>query len=183
MDTNRLSATLANALNNQMTNEAHNSQIYLAYGSWAADKGYDGISNFLFRHANEERNHMMKFLEYILKRGGKVVVTAIPDPGPDPTSVNDCFEKVYISEVENTAKIYDIVNMSMAEKDWATWNFMQWFVREQTEEETLAMDLLSKIKIAGGVNAKDDALYSLDKDLGNTPDDAVLAQDTTVENP
>lgn len=166
-----------------MTNEAHNAQIYLAYASWASDKGYDGIANFLFRHANEERNHMMKFLEYILKRGGKVVIKAIPDPGPNPLSVNDCFEKVFNSEVENTTKIYSIVDMSMAEKDWATWNFMQWFVKEQTEEETLALDLLSKIKVAGGANAKDDALYALDADLGKTPDDATLAQDVTVENP
>jgi ferritin len=81
MDTNRLSATIANALNRQMTNEAHNAQIYLSYASWASEKGYDGISNFLFRHANEERNHMMKILEYILKRGGKVIVTEIPGPG------------------------------------------------------------------------------------------------------
>jgi ferritin len=183
METNRLSQTLAQALNDQMTNEAHNAQIYLAYASWASDNGYDGISNFLFRHANEERNHMMKFLEYILKRGGKVVVTAIPAPGPDPISVNDCFEKVFQSEVENTTKIYRIVDMSMAEKDWATWNFMQWFVKEQTEEETLAMDLLSKIKVAGGANANNDALYALDKDLAGTPDDATLAQDVTVENP
>ncbi|MDB5002547.1 MAG: dolichol kinase [Mucilaginibacter sp.] len=183
METNRLSATLASALNNQMTNEAHNAQIYLAYASWASDNGYDGIANFLFRHANEERNHMMKFLEYILKRGGKVVVTAIPAPGPDPISVNDCFEKVFKSEVENTASIYAIVDMSMAEKDWATWNFMQWFVKEQTEEETLAMDLLSKIKVAGGANAKDDSLYALDRDLGTMPDDATLAQDVTVEKP
>ena len=166
-----------------MTNEAHNAQIYLSYASWANEKGYDGISNFLFRHANEERNHMMKILEYILKRGGKVVVTAIPDPGPDPVSVNDCFEKVFTSEVENTSRIYDIVNMSMAEKDWATWNFMQWFVKEQTEEETLAMDLLSKIKIAGGAKANDDALFALDNNLANTPDDATLAQDVTVEKP
>jgi ferritin len=183
METNRLSATLAKALNDQMTNEAHNAQIYLAYASWASNNGYDGIANFLFRHANEERNHMMKFLEYILKRGGKVVVTNIPEPGPDPKSVNDCFEKVFKSEVENTTKIYKIVDMSMAEKDWATWNFIQWFVKEQTEEETLAMDLLSKIKVAGGANAKDDALYALDLDLGKTPDDATLAQDVTVEKP
>jgi len=183
METNRLSPTLAKALNDQMTNEAHNAQIYLAYASWASDNGYDGIANFLFRHANEERNHMMKFLEYILKRGGKVVITAIPEPGPDPVNVNDCFEKVFKSEVENTTKIYKIVDMSMAEKDWATWNFMQWFVKEQTEEETLAMDLLSKIKVAGGANANNDALYTLDLDLGKTPDDAVLAQDVTVEKP
>ena len=80
-------------------------------------------------------------------------------------------------------RIYNIVNMSMAEKDWATWNFMQWFVKEQTEEETLAMDLLSKIKIAGGEKANDDALYALDNELGKKPDDATLAQDVTVENP
>ena len=81
METNRLSKTIEAALNAQMTNEAHNAQIYLAYASWADSKGYDGIANFLFRHANEERNHMMKFLEYILKRGGNVVITAIPAPG------------------------------------------------------------------------------------------------------
>ena len=126
---------------------------------------------------------MMKILEYILKRGAKVVVTAIPSPGPDPESVNDCFEKVFKSEVENTASIYDIVNISMAEKDWATWNFMQWFVKEQTEEETLAMDLLAKIKVAGGKKAKDDALYALDNDLAKTPDDATLAQDVSADNP
>jgi len=183
METNRLSPTLAAALNAQMTNEAHNSQIYLAYASWASEGGYDGIANFLFRHANEERNHMMKFLEYILKRGAKVVVTAIPAPGANPTSVNDCFEKVFKYEVENTTNIYDIVNMAMAEKDWATWNFLQWFVKEQTEEETLALDLLSKIKVAGGEKAAHDALYTLDLELGKTPDDAVLAQDVTVEKP
>ena len=183
METNRLSKTLCAALNAQMTNEAHNAQIYLAYASWAADKGYDGIANFLFRHANEERNHMMKFLEYILKRGGKVSIQAIPAPGADPVSVNDCFEKVFQSEVENTDNIYKIVEMSMPEKDWATWNFMQWFVKEQTEEETLALDLLSKIKVAGGTNAGSDALYALDKDLKTEPDDAILAQDVTVEKP
>lgn len=183
MDTNRLSPKLAAALNAQMTNEAHNAQIYLAYASWASDNGYDGIANFLFRHANEERNHMMKFLEYILKRGAKVVITAIPAPGDNPTSVNDCFEKVFKYEVENTTSIYNIVNISLEEKDWATWNFLQWFVKEQTEEETLALDLLSKIKVAGGENAKPDALYVLDNDLAKTPDDATLAQDVTVEKP
>lgn len=183
MNTNRLSDTLARALNNQMTNEAHNAQIYLSYAAWASDKGYEGIANFLFRHSNEERNHMMKFLEYILKRGGKVVVTEIPAPGPNPQNVNDCFEKIFQSEVENTTKIYGIVDMSLAEKDWATWNFMQWFVKEQTEEETMALDLLAKVKKAGGPNADDDALYVLDNDLAGTPDDATLAQDTTVENP
>lgn len=183
MKTNRLSEKLTTGLNEQMTREAHASQIYLSFAAWADSKGYGGISNFLFRHANEERNHMMKFLEYILKRGAKAKVTAIPAPSSDPTSVNNCFEKVFEQEVENTKSIYKLVKLSHDEGDWATWNFMQWFVKEQTEEENLALNLLDKIKIAGGEKASNDALYSLDKELGGTPDDARMAQDVTTVNP
>jgi ferritin len=183
MNTNRLSTTICEALNSQMTKEAHAAQIYLAYGSWADANGYQGISNFLFRHANEERNHMMKFLEYILERGASVKVEAIPDPGPNPTSVFDCFKKAFEQEVGNTESIYKIVKQSFDEGDWATWNFLQWFVKEQTEEETLVMSMLDKIKIAGGEQASGESLYSIDRDLGSTDDEATLAQDKTVEAP
>ena len=183
IETNRLTEKMASVLNEQMTKEAHASQIYLSYASWADSEGYGGIANFLFRHAHEERNHMMKILEYILKRGAKVKVTAIPAPGDNPSGVNNCFEKVFAQEVDNTKAIYKIVKMSLDEEDWATWNFMQWFVKEQTEEETLAMNLLDKVKIAGGEKANSDALYSLDRDLEKMPDDATLAQDVTAENP
>jgi ferritin len=183
MNTNRLSNTITAALNAQLTKEAHASQIYLSYGAWADSQGYAGVSNFLFRHAHEERNHMMKILEYILKRGGTVKVEAIPAPPNDPSSINNCFEKVFQHEVDNTTAIYSIVKLSLNEEDWATWNFMQWFVKEQTEEETLALELLDKIKIAGGEQAKSDALYTLDRELEHTPDDAKLAQDVTTDNP
>ena len=183
MKTNRLSDKIMSALNSQMTKEAHAAQIYLSYGSWADSQGYEGVANFLFRHAQEERNHMMKVLEYILERGGKVKVEAIPAPDADPVSIHNCFEKVFTQEVDNTKAIYDLVKLSFDEQDWATWNFMQWFVKEQTEEETLALNLLDKIKIAGGEKASNDALYNLDRDLGNTPDDAQLAQDVTADNP
>ena len=183
MDTNRLSDTMAAGLNDQVTKEAQAAQSYLSYASWAASKGYSGISNFLFRHASEERNHMMKFLEYILERGAKVKIAPIPAPDSDPTSVNDCFEKVFKQEVSNTTAIYKLVKISFEESDWATWNFLQWFVKEQVEEETLSMNLLDKIKIAGGEGAPNEALYTLDRDLGNMPDDAKLAQEATADNP
>ena len=183
MNTNRLSTSLAAALNAQMTREAHASQIYLSYGAWADSQGYGGVANFLFRHAHEERNHMMKILEYILKRGAVVKIEAIPAPPADPASINNCFEKVFEHEVDNTKAVYALAKMSFNEEDWATWNFMQWFVKEQTEEETLALNLLDKIKIAGGEQAKSDVLYSLDRELEKTPDDAKLAQDVTTENP
>ena len=183
MDTNRLSKTLETALNEQMTKEAHASQIYLSYGCWADSQGCGGIANFLFRHASEERNHMMKILEFILKRGGRVKVTAIPAPPADPTNVNNCFEKVFEHEVDNTKAIYRVAKMAHEEEDWATWNFMQWFVKEQIEEETLAMNLLDKIKIAGGDKADAVSLYSLDRDLEKAPDDAPSAETVTAEHP
>jgi ferritin len=183
MDTNRLSESLRTVLNDQMTKEAYASQIYLSYGSWAASKGYGGISNFLFRHANEERSHMMKILEYILERGAKVNVQAIGAPPADPKNMQDCFEKTFVHEVDNTNGIYKIVKMSHDEGDWATWNFAQWFVKEQTEEETLVMSMLDKLKIAGGEKASGESLYSLDRDMKGTSDDADLAQDKTAENP
>ncbi|MEJ0057031.1 MAG: ferritin-like domain-containing protein [Bacteroidota bacterium] len=68
--------------------------------------------------------------------------------------MNNCFEKVFGHEVDNTTAVYKVVKLSLDEEDWATWNFMQWFVKEQTEEETLALNLLDKIKIAGGEKLK-----------------------------
>jgi len=183
MKTDRLSQSMNQALNAQMTKEAQAAEIYIAYASWADYQGYSGIAHFLFRHAHEERNHMMKFLQYILERGSKVKVSAIPAPGPDPLSLQDCFNKVFEQEVDNTQSVYKLVSLSFDEGDWATWNFLQWFVKEQVEEETLSLNLLDKIKIAGGENASSEALFSLDQEMENMPDDATIARDTTTEHP
>lgn len=102
MKKNRLSKTLSAELNAQMTKEASASQTYLSYAAWASGEGYGGIANFLFRHANEERNHMMKILEFILERGAKVKVEAIPAPPDDPTGVQNCFDQIFEHEVDNT---------------------------------------------------------------------------------
>lgn len=181
MNTNRLSKTLATALNAQITKEAHASQIYLSYASWADSQGYSGIANFLFRHAQEERNHMMKILSYILQRGSKVQITAIPAPHENPVSINNCFEKILMHEVENTKSIYKLVKMSFTEEDWATWNFTQWFVKEQVEEEMLVMNLLNKVKIAGGEKISSDATYSFDRDIEKEPDEMKSVSDITSD--
>lgn len=183
MNTNRLSKNLEQALNDQVTKEAHAAQIYLSYGAWADSQGCNGVAKFLFRHSNEERNHMMKVLEYILQRGGEVRVTAIPAPPENPKNINNCFEKAYEHEVDNTKAIYRVVKLAHEEEDWATWNFMQWFVKEQIEEETLAMNLLDKIKIAGGEKVDPGTLLSLDRHLEHAPDDAESAEEATAENP
>lgn len=183
MNTKRLSDAMEKALSDQMNVELFQSHIYLSYGIWADDQSYGGIANFLFRHSKEERDHAIKFMQFILNRGGKPNITALQAADRDPSSLTECFDLVFKHEVENTEKIYNLVNMAFEEKDWATWNFLQWFVKEQIEEETLAMELIDKLKIAGGDQATDESLYNLDKDLGSSPDDAELARNATSENP
>ena len=183
MNTKRLSEQLEKALSDQMNVELLQSHIYLSYGIWADDQSYGGIANFLMRHSQEEREHALKFMQYVLNRGGKPTVTAIPNPDKDPANLKECFDQVFKHEVENTEKIYKLVDMAMEEKDWATWNFLQWFVKEQIEEETLAMDLIDKLKIAGGDQATDESLFTLDKTLESAPDDAEDARNATAENP
>lgn len=183
MNTKRLSEAMETSLSAQMNVELLQSHTYLSYGIWADDKAYGGVANFLMRHSQEEREHAIKFMQYILNRGGKPTVTAIQSPDADPSSLKECFDQVFKHEVENTQKIYNLVNLAMEEKDWATWNFLQWFVTEQIEEETMAMNLIDKLKIAGGDQASDESLFSLDKFLGEAEDDADLARDATSENP
>lgn len=183
MNTKRLSAKMEKMLSDQMNLEDLQSHNYLSYGIGAADEGYAGISNFLFRHANEERNHSIKFMMYILNRGGKPTITAMKAPSKDPKSMTECFDEVFKHEVENTTAIYKIVDLALEEKDWATWNFLQWFVKEQIEEETLAMDMIDKLKIAGGDKASDESLNDLDREFGKMADDADMARDATAENP
>jgi len=183
MNTNRLSKNIEAILNLQATKEAEAAQIYLSYGCWADSQGFGGVSNFLMRHAGEERNHMTKVLRYIMDRGGKVKITAIKAPPSDPKNIQDCFEKTFQHEVDNSNAIYDIVNLAHAEKDWATFNFAQWFVKEQIEEEKVVMDLLDKLKIAGGPKATDESLFNLDKYLAKAPDHADLPREADEERP
>jgi ferritin len=137
---------------NQSDDERSRSRTNLSSfgGGEADDQGYGGIANFLYRHAQEERNHMTKIMGYILERGGRPQIQAIAAPPSDPSTLTECFQRVFRHEVDNTEAIYRIVNLAMEQKDWATWNFAQWFVKEQIEEEKLALELIDKLKIAGG---------------------------------
>ncbi len=171
------------ALSAQMNVELLQSHNYLSYGIWASSQGYGGVANFLFRHSKEESDHAIKFMNYVLNRGGKPTIDSTPKADNDPISLTDCFNKVFQHEVENTTAIYNLVDMAMEEKDWATWNFLQWFVKEQIEEETLATSLIDKLKIAGGDRATDESLFIFDAALEKMPDDAPMARDSTSEKP
>ena len=183
MKTNRLSKAVEEILNKQVAKEANAAQIYLSYATWADDQGYAGVANLLFRHSQEERNHMMKVIEYIMNRGGRAKISALNAPPKDPKSLLECFENIFKHEVDNSDAIYKIVSLAQDEKDWATYNFGQWFVKEQIEEETLVMEILDMLNIAGGAKATNESLFYFDNKMGAKDDEVELARNASAEAP
>lgn len=179
MAVKRFTDMMENALNQQMTREAHQAQIYLSYASWAEVNGYGGISDFLYKHSVEERQHMFKFLKYINNRGGHARIEAIDGPTSDPKDLEDCLQGAMDHELENSKAIYDLVNLAHEEKDWPTFNFLQWFVKEQIEEETLIQNLIDRYQLAARQKNGAD-LYTLDRDAGDAPQEAVIAREESL---
>lgn len=179
MSAKRISQKMENALNEQLTREAFQSQVYLAYASWAEVNGYVGISQFLYKHSHEERQHMLKFLRYINDRGGKAVILAIDKPEADLKGLRDCLERTLQHEIDTSKSIDAIVNLALEEKDWATFNFGQWFVKEQIEEETLINELLNKFDLAAHGDEKSAQLYEFDRDVSDAPQHAPLPREAS----
>src|SRR5699024_933131 len=117
MNKKRISDEMEKILNKQVTNEAWNAEIYLAYGAWADDQGMSGLSNYLFRHSKEERDHMMKFMQHIMQRGGEVKIDQIPKPLKNPKDLKTCLENLFQAEIDNSEAIYKIINLALEEKD------------------------------------------------------------------
>lgn len=159
-----LSKKIEKLLNQQVEIEAASSQYYLAMGSWAETNGYSGTAKFLFKHSDEERMHMLKLVHFINERGGHAIVPSLEKPDSDFTSLGKVFQKILDHEIKVTEHINDIVAKCLDEKDYTTHNFMQWYVSEQIEEESLARDILDKLNMIGNDKA---GLYLFDRDLEN----------------
>lgn len=153
------------ALNDQMTREANAAQFYLSMGCWAEVQGFEGISNFLYMHNGEEREHMMKLLRFINQRGGHTRIEPLAKPPADPNTLHELFEKVLEQEMKNSSDINTLVELCLKEKDYPTFNFLQWFVKEQIEEEALAVKLLDKMRVIGEDKGNKGGLYEFDNDI------------------
>jgi ferritin len=150
------------ALNNQLLIEAESSQIYLAMASWAETQGLGGTAQFLYKHSDEERIHMLKLVQYINERGGKAIIPALAKPAKEYKSLNNLFESLLNHEIMVSEKINDLVETCLKEKDYTTQNFLQWYVAEQIEEEALARTIMDKLKMIG---ADKSGLYMFDRDI------------------
>ena len=149
-------------MNEQVELEAASSQYYLAMASWAETQGMNGVAKFLFTHADEERMHMLKLVQFVNERGGHAVIPALKQPPQSFKNVQAIFEQILSHEVKVTAQINSLVDTCLKEKDYTTHNFLQWYVSEQIEEEALARQILDKLKLIGGEKG---GLYLFDRDL------------------
>ena len=157
-----LSKRVTEALNKQIEMEAASSQYYLAMASWAETQGLKGVSTFLYKHADEERMHMLKLIRFVNERGAHGRVPALKQPPADFKSITRVFDEVLHHEVSVTEEINRLVDITLKEKDYTTHNFLQWYVAEQIEEEALARDLVDKLKLIGEDKG---GLYLFDRDL------------------
>ncbi|HEY8915368.1 MAG TPA: ferritin [Chitinophaga sp.] len=159
----KLSTNTEKALNEQVELEAASSQYYLAMASWADVQGYNGIAQFLFRHSDEERIHMLKLLTFINDRGGFGIVPALKQPPLQFNNIHDIFEQVLKHEILVSTEINKLVELCLQEKDYTTHTFLQWYVNEQIEEEKMASKILDKLKLIGEDKG---GLYIFDRDMG-----------------
>ncbi len=157
-----LTKKIEEALNKQVTVEAESSQVYLAMASWAEVKGLEGVAQFMYTHSDEEREHMLKLIKFLNERGGHAKVSPLAAPPTEFGSFKDMFEKLFEHEVKVSKSINDLVHITLQEKDYATHNFLQWYVSEQIEEEALARTILDKINLIGDDKG---GLYLFDNDI------------------
>ncbi|MBX7094387.1 MAG: ferritin [Flavobacteriales bacterium] len=150
------------ALNQQIEIEAQSSQFYLAMASWAECNGFPGVAEFLYMHSDEERMHMLKLVKYVNERGGHAVVPALSQPPKTFKDISTIFEKLLSHEIMVSSEINKVVDVCLKEKDYSTHNFMQWYVSEQIEEESLARTIMDKIKMIGSDKG---GLYLFDRDI------------------
>lgn len=150
------------ALNEQIKVEADSSQVYLSMASWAEIKGLEGIAQFMYKHSDEERSHMLKLVKYVNERGGHAKISTLKAPKTEFGTFQKMFEELYEHEIMVSNSINELVHVSLGEKDYATHNFLQWYVAEQIEEEALARSILDKIKLIGNDKG---GLYLFDRDI------------------
>lgn len=147
-------------LNVQIEKEDYSSQLYLSMASWAENKGFEGVSNWLYAQAEEERVHMLKLIKYVNDRDGIAVIPGIDTPPTDFGDVFTAFDQVLAHEQFISGSINEIVAVCISENDYTTQNWIQWFVTEQIEEEASVKAIIDKLNLLGKNN-----LYMFDRDI------------------
>ncbi len=163
-----LSPAMVQHLNEQINLEFFSSNLYLQMSAWCEDKGFEGAALFLRKHADEEMQHMHRLFTYVSETGALPILGSIEAPRHDFESLGDVFRETYKHEQMITERINKLAHVAFTAQDYSTFNFLQWYVAEQHEEEKLFKGILDKLELVG---ENGQALFFIDKDL------AVLAKE------
>ena len=150
------------ALNQQINAEFYSSYEYLAMSAYFESVNLSGFAQWMKLQSQEEYGHAMKIYDYMQQVDGKISLMKIDPPSGGWKSPLDVFKETYAHEQKVTKAIYALVELAMNEKDFATNNFLQWFVNEQVEEESTALKILERIKLIGDNKS---ALFLLDREM------------------
>ncbi|MBN2571487.1 MAG: ferritin [Ignavibacteriales bacterium] len=159
-----ISKKMDEALNKQLNAELFSSYLYLSMSAHFESIGFKGFANWMKLQSHEEYEHAMKFFNYILEVQGEVTLEKIETPKKKWESHLQVFEETLKHERFITASIKNLAVIAKSEDDFATSNFLQWFINEQIEEENNAQEILDKLKFVG--DGKQGILF-LDKELGS----------------
>lgn len=154
---------IALLLNEQIQKELYSSYLYLDMANYYSDEGLDGFANWFYIQAQEELDHAMLFRTYLLNNGYRIKLLPIEAPDKEFTDFSVPLALSLEHEQFVTASINTICEAAMAEKDYRAIEFLNWFIKEQGEEEKNAGDLIKKFQLFGR-DAK--GLYQLDQELG-----------------
>ena len=158
-----LSKTMQDAFNEQINKELFSSYLYLSMSAFFEDKNLGGMAKWMAVQANEEREHAMKFYDFVIDRGGRVVLKGIEAPKTEWKSNLEIFKEVQDHEAKVTASIYNLYELALKEKDYPSQIMLQWFINEQVEEEKNAAEIVSSLEL---IDAHGTAVLMLDKQLG-----------------
>ncbi|MBQ9842452.1 MAG: ferritin [Clostridia bacterium] len=150
-------------LNQQINKELYSAYLYLDFSNYFEEAGLDGFANWYMIQAQEERDHAMLFYQYLQNESQKVTLEAIAKPDKVLTSHMDVLKAGLEHEQYVTSLINDIYAAAYEVKDFRTMQFLDWFVKEQGEEETNANDMITKMELFG---SDPRSLYMLNQELG-----------------
>lgn len=172
-----LSKNMLDALNRQINLEFYSSNLYLQMSAWCEYQSLEGCAAFLQLHAVEEMAHMQRLFTYVNETGGLAILGQINAPPSEYESVVEVFKQTYEHEVLITTEINKLAKIAQDESDFSTFNFLQWYVAEQHEEEKTFKSITDKIEMIG---LEGSGLFFIDKEVEKISTDIHSAQADNV---
>lgn len=154
---------LETAFNKQVTMELESSNAYLQLAAWLAHENLDGMSSWMRQQAEEERQHADRFLDFVLDRGGLVLIGDLAAPSAEFETPLAAFQAALAQEEAVTKSIHDLFRLSQELGDLSSLPLLQEFIDEQNEEEATVGTIVDRLRLANGHSG---ALLLLDRELG-----------------